>query len=310
LRLVNEIAIPADLNAAAALIWTWTAQFAPRMGAAVLVLVGGYLLARWAGRAFASLIEDALGVDSTLAPVVGIVVRYAILIVVFVATLGQLGIQTASVLAALGAAGLAVGLALQGTLSNIAAGIMLLWLRPFRVGDYVETPAVSGAVTEIGLFATEFETFDGVFRFVPNALIWNQPLVNYTRNATRLAILSVGIKLDDDPEKAMDLIRDVVAADTDTVAREPATEVFLDSLTDGFVFIGIRAWLPSRTYWTAHRVLAERIRSRLGDAGIVAQRLLHASPDVGDPRRRLAPPQRRSRLRFGFRNRTSQAPAE
>src|SRR5690606_27681857 len=102
-------------------------------------------------------------VDSTLRPVLGTVARYAILIIVGVAALGQLGVQTASILAALGAAGLAIGLALQGTLSNIAAGLMLIWLRPFSVGDYIEGGNVKGTVEEIGLFQTRLRTWDGLF---------------------------------------------------------------------------------------------------------------------------------------------------
>jgi small conductance mechanosensitive channel len=253
-----------------------------------------------------------MGADSTLAPVIGVVVRYAVLIFVFIATLGQLGIQTASVLAALGAAGLAIGLALQGTLSNIAAGIMLLWLRPFRAGDYIETPAVSGAVTEIGLFATEFETFDGVFRFVPNALLWNQPLVNYTRNRKRQAILSVGIKLDDDVGVGMRAVSEAIGVAGNAVLPDPRPEIFLDSLADNFAYIGVRAWLPSETYWTSHRALADAIRAKLAERGIAPQRLLHASPDVGDPRHRAERMRRTRRRLFAWRGSEQQSgqPAE
>jgi small conductance mechanosensitive channel len=307
---MDGIQTPSNLDAAAAMAWAWTVQFVPRVGAALLIAVGGYMAARWTARAVAHIVQTTLAVDPTLVPAIAAVIRYAILIFVFVATLGQLGIQTASVLAALGAAGLAIGLALQGTLSNIAAGIMLLWLRPFRVGDYIETPVVSGTVTEIGLFVSEFRTFDGVFRFVPNQLIWNQSLVNYTRNDHRLAILSVGVSLDADTGKVESLIRDAIGELQDGVAKNPSPEVFLDSLADNFAYISVRAWLPSPTYWSSHRQLLTAIREKLLAADIAVQRLMHSNVDVGDPRGRYIRPHRRGFLRFGRQHQIGSEPAE
>src|SRR5690606_6640128 len=114
----------------------------------------------------------------------------------------QIGVATTSVLAVLGAAGLAIGLALQGTLSNIAAGIMLLWLRPFKAGDFIETASAAGTVREIGLFATQIDTYDGIYRFVPNASLWNQPLSNFTRNPSRMTDIAIGIGYGSDANKA------------------------------------------------------------------------------------------------------------
>ena len=134
---MDAIQTPQELSAFAAMAWAWALEFLPRFGAALVIAGAGYFVARWTARATARLIQGALAIDPTLVPVIAAVIRYAILIFVFVATLSQLGIQTASVLAALGAAGLAIGLALQGTLSNIAAGLMLhqftRWLRALPV---------------------------------------------------------------------------------------------------------------------------------------------------------------------------------
>ena len=126
---------PEHLDAFATMVWAWSLTFLPRLGGAVILIAVGFVAAGWASRAISNLLGRADRVDATLKPVIKAVVRYAILVVVLVAVLGQLGVQTASILAALGAIGLAIGLALQGTLSNISAGIMLLWLRPFEVGD-------------------------------------------------------------------------------------------------------------------------------------------------------------------------------
>jgi small conductance mechanosensitive channel len=149
-----------------AMVWSWSANLLPHLLTATIILVVGYLLA-------------------TVQPVIAAVVRHSILAVAVVAALGNLGVQTASLLAVLGAAGLAIGLALQGTLTNIAAGIMLLWLRPFHVGDYIEVPSnnISGTVKEIGLFACQLENFDGIFVFAPNGAVWNTALRNYSRNS-------------------------------------------------------------------------------------------------------------------------------
>src|SRR5207248_2549441 len=138
-------------------------------------------------------------------------------------------IQTASILAALGAAGLAVGLALQGTLSNIAAGLMLLWLRPFRAGDYIETATVAGTVRDLGLFGTEIDTFDGVYRFVPNSEIWNKPLLNHTRNPVRMVGLTIGISAAGDPVKAEAILIELFQAGSGILA-EPPPEVFVDGI--------------------------------------------------------------------------------
>src|SRR6185369_11584824 len=156
-------------SAFAAMVWAWGTEFLPRLGVAIVILIVGFTVARWASRITRLAIERSRHIDSTLEPIAATGIRYAILIVVIIAALGQLGVQTTSLLTVLGAAGLAIGLALQGTLQNIAAGIMLLFLRPFRINDAIETPAVAGTVEEVGLFATRLRTSDGIYKFVPNS---------------------------------------------------------------------------------------------------------------------------------------------
>jgi len=287
---LDPVHAPAELSAEAALIWAWLAAVIPRLASALIVAVVGYIAARWIAAAVAQLFGRAIGLDVTLLPSIKAFTRYAIIFFVVLATLGQLGVQTISVVAAVGAIGLAIGLALQGTLSNIAAGIMLLWLRPFRLGDYIETTATSGSVREIGLFATEIETFDGIFRFVPNSALWNTPLTNYTHNANRLFNLTIGIKLEDDAAKASQIVKDVLGATPALSGDEP--QVFIDSMADGFTYIGVRAWLPLHGFWTEHRDLVGRLKAALDGAGIIVQRMIHATPDIGDSRFAAPPPTR------------------
>ena len=164
----------------------WAADALPQFIGAIVLLLAGLWLAGFAERTATRLMQRSGRIEPTLTLALSGIVRYSLIILVVVAALGQLGIQTTSILAALGAIGLAVGLALQGTLSNVAAGFMLLWLRPFRVGDYIDAQGIAGTVQRIGFFSTELHSWDGVFQFVPNSELWNKRVTNFTRLPTRL----------------------------------------------------------------------------------------------------------------------------
>jgi small conductance mechanosensitive channel len=186
---------------------------------------------------------------------------------VVVAALSQLGIQTTSVLAALGAIGLAIGLALQGTLSNIAAGIMLLWLRPFKVGDYIEADGVAGTLKEVGIFACHIDTWDGIFQFVPNSELWNKRLTNYSRLPTRLVDLRFGIAYDNSIARGRDVLMTVAASDG-RVHQDPAPNVFVADLGESAVVLGLRVWTDTSEYWPVRRALTEQGKIELEKAGL------------------------------------------
>src|SRR6185312_13476933 len=152
---------------------------------AIVLLVIGYVIAGLAERSLRAGLGKVRGFDETLQLFFSKILRYGILILVGITVLAQFGVQTASIIAALGAVGLAIGLALQGTLQNIAAGIMLLALRPFRVGEYITVGSLAGTVLEIGLFSTVLRTWDGLYVMAPNSQLWNQPVRNFTRNGVR-----------------------------------------------------------------------------------------------------------------------------
>ena len=275
---------PEQLSALAAIVWTWSLQFLPRLGAALLILVIGIFLAGWAARAVAGMLHRSRHVDDTIVPAASAVVRYGILILIIVAALGQLGVQTASLLAVLGAAGLAIGLALQGTLQNIAAGIMLIYLRPFRSGDYIETDRVAGTVKSLGLFATEIDTFDGLYVFAPNSEIWNKPLKNHSRNARRLMSIPIGIGYASDPAEARRILLDMATNDTRILA-DPAPYVFVDTYGESAVTITLRAWAPTSIFWDAQRHMIEEAKRRLEAAGIeipFPQRIVHIVSGSGE----------------------------
>jgi small conductance mechanosensitive channel len=272
---------PSNLDAFAALIWTWAATFLPRLAIAIIILILGVAIAKWAARAIAAAMAETHGVDPTARPVLATAARYAVLILTFIAALSQLGVQTASLLAALGAAGLAIGLALQGTLANIAAGVMLLWLRPFRVGDYIEVitaQVIAGRVREIGLFASTLETFDGLYVFAPNSTIWSFALRNHSRNVGRLICFTVSLPAGADIDRARDALRAVIRP----IAREqPAPEVFIDNLAAGAPVLTCR-------FWVEHDRVADTQRHILDDA---RRGLEQAAPDLKPTNlTRLVPP--------------------
>ncbi len=180
---MNITQLNQDFSAFTTKLAAWAATALPNVVGALLILGIGWWLSGVAARAIAHVVEKQPYVDPTLQGVLKRLVRWGLLVMVFVAALTQLGVATTSMLAALGAIGLAVGLALQGTLANIAAGIMILWLRPFRVGDYIDAGSAAGTVKDVGLFASHMTTFEGVALFVPNSELWGTKIVNYTRSA-------------------------------------------------------------------------------------------------------------------------------
>ncbi len=234
---------------------------------AVIILVIGWLFAgvlqRWAYRG----LEAIHGIDETLARFFSNLLRYVVLILVFITVLGQFGVQTASIIATLGAAGLAVGLALQGTLQNIAAGIMLLALRPFRIGEYVEVGAVAGSIEEIGLFATRLRTADGVYILAPNSTLWNQPVRNFTRNGVRRGDITLSIGSWNDIDGAQKTLLAIANGDK-RVRREPAPIAFVASLGDTTVSLTVRYWTSAADFFAAQIDLTKRAKQAFDSEGI------------------------------------------
>jgi small conductance mechanosensitive channel len=191
------------------------------------------------------------------------------MVLVILLSLEQLGVQATSLLAILGAAGLAIGLALQGTLSNIAAGLMLLWLRPFRVGDFIEVPTIvglSGKVREIGLFTCTLDTSDGLFLFVPNSAIWNAPLRNYTHNSARLLALSLTFSSRADRKKLQEVLLDI-ARKEDAVLKQPEPVAIIESSAAESTTLTLACWTLPTHITTTQKSLMERIESGLAPLG-------------------------------------------
>jgi len=244
---------------------------------AIALLVIGWNIASWIQRAVARALDRIPQMDATLKPFIARLVWWIIIVFVLVAVLNQFGVHTTSIIAVLGAAGLAIGLALQGTLANVAAGVMLLILRPFNVGDYVDAGGDAGTVIEIGLFNTELRTFDGLCRMIPNAKIWGNTITNFSRNPTRRIDVPVGISYGDDVNGAMAVLLDMLKADA-RILDDPAPEVMVKELADSAVVINLRCWARIDDFWAAHWDVNRNAKLALDAAGYTIpfpQRDLH-----------------------------------
>ncbi|MGN6778289.1 mechanosensitive ion channel family protein [Rhizobium sp.] len=234
---------------------------------AIILLIGGWLLAGIISRSAYRVISRIRGIDETLASFFQNVLHYSLLILVFITVLGQFGVQTASIIAALGAAGLAIGLALQGTLQNIAAGIMLLILRPFRVGEYIETANVKGYIKEIGLFATEMRTADGLYLMAPNSTLWNTPIINHSREPNRRQQLSVAMGEKVDIDLARKTILDILKGDQ-RIKTTPAPKVFLDELAVDQAVLNIEYWAITSSWSDVRHDVVSKLKARLAEPDI------------------------------------------
>ncbi|HIN21940.1 MAG TPA: mechanosensitive ion channel [Rhodospirillales bacterium] len=222
-------------------------EYGVDIAGAIVLLVVGWTVAGWIRRVIRRKLDSVPVLDETLKPFIANLVRYAVLIFVLIAVLNQFGVQTTSIIAVLAATGLAIGLALQGMLANVASGVMLLFLRPFNVGEYVEAGGIAGTVAEIGLFNTEIKTSAGPGLVVPNSKIWDGPITNFSRNPTRRFDIAVGIGYDDDIDGAMALLKGLLTGD-DRVLDDPEPLVVVQELGDSAVIINLRAWTRSGDY--------------------------------------------------------------
>lgn len=215
---------------------------------ALIILIVGFWIAGRARHAMENWLARIDSVDETLSRFLGGLVRYIVIAVTLLAVLSEFGVQTASLLAVLGAAGLAIGLALQGTLSNVAAGVMLLFLRPFKLGDFIEAGGVSGTVKDMSLFRVELSTPDNVQIFVPNSDIWASAILNYSYNDTRRVEIECGIAYSDDIGTAMEVMKKVVGGDARVLA-DPEPVYAVKSLGDSSVNVIARVWVKASDYW-------------------------------------------------------------
>jgi len=242
-----------------------TSVWGVRVVGAIALLIIGRIACGAIRRATRRALERT-STDESLVPFLSSLVYYLAMAVVVIAVLNLFGIQTASVIAVFAAAGLAIGLAMQGTLSNFAAGVMLLIFRPFKIGDYVEVAGTAGSVKEIGIFSSVLHTPDNVRITVPNSAIYGDTVKNYSANETRRNDLVIGISYADDIGRAIETVRKVISSDS-RVLDEPEAVVAVAELGDSSVNLVVRPWCAGSDYWPLRFDLTRRLKEELEAAG-------------------------------------------
>lgn len=232
---------------------------------AILIYWIGKKIARWMSNISSKAVTRSHG-DQILSSFVSKIVYYLLLALVIIMALTQLGFQTTSLIAVVGAAGLAIGLALKDSLANFAAGIMLVMFRPFRIGDFVDVADVSGTVKEIKLFSSYLRTTDNKNLIIPNSQIINDVIVNYSAKDTRRIDLVIGVSYDDDIKKAKQILLDTLTAH-DKVLSDPEPTVMLNELADSSINFTVRPWVSSDDYWPVRAELLEQIKHNIEAGG-------------------------------------------
>ncbi len=267
-------------SAASGISWNSIVEFLKNNGIDSSTMVGFAkniiiaLVIFYVGRMAIGLVVRALhklmqkqDIDKTLETFVCNLVRMALLVVVVIAAIGALGVETTSFIAIFGAAGLAVGLALQGSLSNFASGVLIVLFRPYKVGDFIEGAGISGSVEQVQILTTVLKTGDNKQVIVPNSQIMNSIITNYSANDTRRVDMVVGVSYDDDLDKVRQTIQELVAAD-ERILADPECKIAVSALADSSVNFVVRPWVKTSDYWGVLFDLTEAIKKRFDKEGI------------------------------------------
>jgi small conductance mechanosensitive channel len=241
-----------------------------QFGLQIVAAIAVFIVGRWIARRISGLLERGLqraGTDPTLVGFFRNIAYFGLLIMVIIAAVGQLGVQTTSFIAVLGAAGLAVGLALQGSLANFAAGVLMIIFRPFKAGDFIDAAGTAGVVEEIELFTTKMRTPDNKTIIIPNAQITAGTITNFSARDTRRLDLVFGVSYGDDLDKVKQVINEVLAEEP-RLLKEPEPLIGILELGDSSVNFAVRPWVQSTDYWPVFFALQEAMKKRFDQEGI------------------------------------------
>ena len=241
-------------------------QYGVNIISALIILFIGNIIVKAVANSVAKVLQKKK-MDRAVVEFIHGLVRYLLFVIVLIAALGRLGVQTASVVAVIGAAGLAVGLALQGALSNFAAGVLIVAFRPFKSGDYVEIGGVAGSVDSIQIFQTVLTTPDNKMVVVPNGNVIGGSITNYSRHDTRRIDLMIGVSYSADLQKTKELLTKICESD-ERVLKEPGVQVGVHTLADSSVNFVVRPWVSTADYWNVYFDLMQAIKEGLDQEGI------------------------------------------
>jgi small conductance mechanosensitive channel len=236
----------------------------------VIAALAIFLIGRWVvglvGKGVRRVMQ-ARGVDPILESFIASLIYWALLAFVIIAAITKIGIQTASLIAVVGAAGLAIGLAMQGSLANFAAGVLIVMFRPYRVGDWIEAAGVSGSVVQVQLLTTTLKSGDNKQIVVPNGQIMSSIITNYSANPTRRIDMVIGVSYSDDIDKVRRTIRELVDAD-ERILADPECQIVVGELAESSVNFNVRPWVNTGDYWAVNFDLTEKIKKRFDEVGI------------------------------------------
>ncbi len=257
-------------------------------GFKVIAAIAILIIGKWVAKFFRTMINKILAkrdIDPSLRSFVASLIYYALIAFIVLAALAQLGIQTTSFIAVIGAAGLAIGLALQGSLANFAAGFLIIIFRPFKAGDYIEGGGTAGTVEKIEIFTTQLKTPDNKTVIVPNASMTASNIVNYSTKGTRRVDMVFGISYEDDIDKAKKILQEIIAED-ERVLQEPEPLIALAELADSSVNFYVRPWTTADDYWSFLFDTTEKVKKRFDSEGIsipYPQRDVHVYEHKAEP---------------------------
>jgi small conductance mechanosensitive channel len=243
------------------------ADYAFEVVAALVILIVGWAVANLVSRWLKSWMSGRKHFDPTLAPIIADIIKIIILVITIIMVLSKFGVQTASLIALVGTIGIGVGLALQGTLSDIAAGMMLLSLRPFNAGDAVDLNGNIGVIEKIGLFITELHTYNGVYMTIPNSKVWGNSIKNYYRKDSRRIDLTIRIHRDSNIDKAIEIITEIANNDQ-RVLKDPELLVAVRNLSESSIDVLVRPWTAPGDWWRTQLDMYKSIKERFDEAGI------------------------------------------
>ena len=234
---------------------------------AIVVIVLAWLASKILKAAIIKAMEKIPHMDEAVGKILASISRVFIWLIAFLIVLDLFGVNTASILTVLGAAGLAIGLAMKDSLSNIAAGLMLLILRPYKIGDYVDCGSTSGTIKEMGLFATKLETVDGIFISAPNNVVFGAPIKNYSRNKLRRADIVIGIAYGDSVTKAVEVLL-AFMKENKLILQDPAPEVLVAEISNCSVNLNLRFWTNTESYWDAYWSVKAGLKTVIESSGL------------------------------------------
>ena len=241
-------------------------EYGPKIIMAILIWIIGFWLVKKLTKRI-SKIMSSRNYDEGLKKFLTSLISWSLKVMIILAVLGTLGIETTSFAAVIAAAGLAIGLALQGSLGNFAGGVLILIFKPFKVGDFIEAQGISGTVKAIDIFTTTLNTFGNQLAIIPNGKLSNENIINYNAEETRRDNIIAGIGYDSDIKKAKQILLDIATGD-DKVLKDPAPEVYVAELADSSVNLSLRYWAANSDFWKCHFYIMEEIKNRFDAEGI------------------------------------------